>query len=119
MNALSELENFVGARARAVQRDVRHLKASLFTTATHVQGVSAMFAWTNCPSSVAFSPSFLTTYLLFCKDLSLPHHKPVRDYGLVENSRINYKLSRARCTAQSRYGASSCKYVPKNFIISP
>ncbi len=36
VNALSELENFVGARARAVQRDVRHLKALLSSLQRHM-----------------------------------------------------------------------------------
>ena len=38
VNALSELENFVGARARAVQRDVRHLKALLSSLQRHMSG---------------------------------------------------------------------------------
>ena len=39
VNALSELENFVGARARAVQRECEAFKSlTLVTAATHVQG---------------------------------------------------------------------------------
>ena len=36
VNALNELEDFVGARARAVQRDVRHLKALLSSLQRHM-----------------------------------------------------------------------------------
>ena len=86
MNALSELENFAGARARAVQRDVRHLKA-LFSCSDTCPGVQCR--WTNCPSSVAFSPFISNRLIYFSARFVFPHHNRSEiDYGLVENSRI-------------------------------